>query len=101
MDDEANTLIEVKTKKRLSSNIHAVNSLERVQCLCYMSLLNFDKCILVESGPNGEQNLFRLVYDENEFKCKVLNRLKTFVEKYRNIEQDEFIALLRKYSHLL
>jgi hypothetical protein len=101
VDDEAKTIIEVKTKRHLSSNICGMNFSEHVQCLCYMSLLNFDKCILVESGPNGEQNLFRLVYDENEFKCKVLNRLKTFVEKYRNIEQDEFIELLRKYSYLL
>ncbi len=45
--------------------------------------------------------MFRLVYDEHEFQSKVLDKLEKFVEKYRNIERDEFVALLVKYPGLL
>ena len=101
IDEQAKTLIEVKTKNRLSTNENGISLRERIQCLCYMNMSECSECFLVESGPNGEQKVFRLVYDEHEFQSKVLDKLEKFVEKYRNIERDEFVALLVKYPGLL
>jgi hypothetical protein len=101
IDEERKILIEVKTKNRLSTNEKCISLRERIQCLCYMNMSECRECFLVESGPNGEQKMFRLVYDELEFKSKVLDKLGKFVDKYRNIERDEFISLLVKYPGLL
>ena len=98
IDAQKQTIIEVKTKSRLSASLSGVSLKERVQCMCYMSLTGCDKCILVESGPCGEQNVFHIVMDVNEFECIVLDKLRRFVNKYRNMDEDEFKRLVLKYS---
>ena len=97
IDKARRTLIEVKTKNRLTQSERNISFREKMQCMTYMSLTGCDKCYLVESGPNGEQRVFVLSYDAGEFEKRVLAKLRHFVYKYRHISECDFKKLLDKY----
>ena len=56
--------------------------------------------MLFESGQNGESNLFQIAYDELEFEKIVWRPLKSFVNKYRDMNESAFKALIKKYPFL-
>lgn len=97
IDVEKQTLIEVKTRNIISTN-NTISLKERIQCLCYMKLTNCHKCLLVESGPDGSQNIIKIAYDDIEFEDRVLNKLRDFVIKYREMDANEFKKSVDKYK---
>ncbi|CAF1026801.1 unnamed protein product [Brachionus calyciflorus] len=97
IDYEKKIFIEVKTRTSINQDQPTVYPKEKIQCLCYMKMLNYQKCILVESNDKGEQNSIEINWDESEFEEKVLSKLRDFVQKYRNVTGNEFMDAVKKY----
>lgn len=98
VDWKKRTIIEVKTRNFIFKDKKTISLREKLQCLCYMKLNECDKCILVESDSNGEHNMIKIDWDEQEFEERVLSKLRDFVIKYRTIEEEEFKSKVCKYS---
>ena len=99
IDYERSILVEVKTRKLIDKTKKSICKRERIQCLCYMRLTNCKTCLLVESGPSGEQNIFKIAWDEDEFTTEVLDKLSDFVMKYREMSEQEFSLIAKKYKY--
>jgi hypothetical protein len=100
IDLERQTVVEVKTRYFIDiAKKSPVCLRERVQCLSYLKLTNCKLCLLVESGPNGEQNVHRIEWDEDEFVSRVVDKLSDFVCKYRRMSEQEFCQIAKKYKY--
>lgn len=98
IDEAKKTLIEVKTRNSVDLNKKTINLRDRLQCLAYLKLTSCERCLLVESGPNGQQNKFFIEWDEDEFEERIASRLRQFVIKYRTMKESEFRVKVRKYK---
>jgi len=98
IDEAKRTLIEVKTRNSVDVNKRTINLKDRLQCLAYLKLTNCERCLLVESGPKGQQNKHFIEWNENEFEDRIASRLREFVIKYRNMKESEFRIKVRKYK---
>jgi hypothetical protein len=99
VDSERSTVVEVKTRHYVDLAKKTVCLRERVQCLCYLKLTSCKVCLLVESGPSGEQNVHVIEWDDDEFETVVVDKLSEFVLKYRKINEVEFSQIAKKYKY--
>lgn len=97
IDTQSNTLIEIKTRSKVDHTSNTMELRDRIQCLAYMKLTSYSSAFLVENDSNGELRLFRIEYDEIEFTNRIHLGLIHFVNKYRNISENEFLKLIYKY----
>ena len=100
-DFKAEKIIEIKTRSSLNrlTNENSISPTEAMQCMCYMKLNDCKKCLFVEHGPNGEQRMQELVFDEDEFEQLIVKRLRAFVLKYKSMSKQEFLCLIAKYPN--
>ena len=98
IDTEKKTLIEVKTRNFIDVHKRTINLKDKLQCLAYLKLTGCERCLLVESGPKGQQTKFYIDWDESEFEERIVDRLRRFVSKYRSMKESEFRIRIRKYK---
>ena len=62
-----------------------------------MKLSGFLSALLVENDRNGEVKIIKIEFDENEFEKRIHLGLVDFVNKYRNMSENDFFKLISKY----
>ena len=97
IDTNSGTIIEIKTKSNIDHSCTTMELRDRIQCLVYMKISGFNKCLLVESDSNGKMKMFKIDFDEIEFINRIDNGLVNFVNKYRNLSEHDFYKLICKY----
>ena len=94
-DEQNQIILEVKTRNKL---IGKVVIKEKRQALVYMKIWQCEKCLLLERGPNpNEENLFEIEWNETEFENDVVNKLKEFCQNVRSLTETQFRQLYAKY----
>lgn len=93
IDNKKKMIIEIKTK----NSIQPVSNNERLQCLSYLKIMEYHKCLLVQSDQNGEQDITEILNDHQQFTDEIFIKLKNFVDKYRNMTEEEFLEKLYFY----
>jgi hypothetical protein len=95
---EEKTILEIKTRSKFDPDKDTISNKEKKQALVYMHMHGCDKCLFVESGPNGQRKETIIEYDEKLFKNDILNKLEEFCIFARNMTFEEFDQLKNKYS---
>ena len=98
IDESKRMIIEVKTRNLVDVTKRTINLRDRLQCMAYLKLTGCERCLLVESGPNGQQNKFVIEWNEEEYENRIASRLRQFVIKFRNMRESEFRMKVRKYK---
>lgn len=97
IDNDKELIIEIKTK----SCFQPISEKEKLQCLSYLRMMKFKKCFLVQSDSSGNNQIFEIDRNDSEFTEKIYGKLKDFVNKYRNMTEDEFLDKLYFYKESL
>lgn len=99
IDDLKRTVIEVKSRNKFDSNKCTINEKEKIQSLVYMKLFDCNKCLLVESGPDGQQKIEEIEWDEKKFNRVVLNKLEKFTSYARGLTKEDLDDLISKCNY--
>jgi hypothetical protein len=96
IDPEKRTVIEVKSRNKFDANKCTITEKEKIQSLVYMKLYDCDKCLFVESGPDGNQKIKEIEWNEEKFNREVLNKLEKFTNYARSLTKEDFKDLIEK-----
>ncbi len=102
----------IDCKRRIIIEVKTLNSLEKpyyysyilrvmFQCYCYMILTKTEKCFLVERDSRGTQRVHFIELNKKIFIKECLNKLKFFVDKYRNMSEEKFKSIVEKKQIIL
>ena len=94
---EQRTILEIKTRKNFEPVKTSITGREKLQAIAYMNMYDCDRCLFVENGPNGELKKTWIDYDENVFRNDIFLKLDEFILFARDLGEEEFKNLLRKY----
>ena len=96
IDNTKRAVIEVKSRNKFDEKKCTITEKEKIQSLVYMKLYDCDKCLLVESGPEGQRKIEEIEWDEDKFKRLVLNKLEKFTSYARSLTKDDLDDLIAK-----
>ena len=95
IDTESANILEIKTKSNINYS-GGLNVQDRVQCLCYLKLVGFKKCLLVECGSDGKRKVTEVYYDERDYSELVHMKLIQFIQLATEMKESEFVNRLRR-----
>jgi len=96
IDPKKRMIIEVKSRNKFDANKCTIKKKEKIQSLVYLKLFDCDKCLFVESGPDGKQKIEEIEFDEENFNREVLDKLKKFTNYARSLTKEDFKDLIEK-----
>lgn len=99
MSSGEKTILEIKTRKNFQHNGETITRRERLQAMTYMNMFACERCLFVESGPNGEIKETMLYYSDEDFKSDVIDKLNEFTLFARTFNKEKFMNLLIKYNN--
>lgn len=100
IDRRSETVLEVKTRSFIDHSKSKVRLYDMVQCLCYMKLVEYGKCLLVESDARGDKRISEICFNEAEFNELVHLKLVDFIRRVGLISESNFVNMLRRNSLL-
>ena len=93
IDETNGTLLEIKTRKKLDSDVNTITYREKIQALSYIKIFNCKSCLFVECGPDGVFKVQHVEWDELEFQ-KCVKKLRAFTHFARNLTRRDFLNML-------
>ena len=93
--DEANkTILEIKTRSGddffRNKRRKTISRKYKLQIMAYMNILQCERCLFVENGPDGSDTRIMLDYDHDYFMKEIFTPLNEFVWFARGLGEKQF-----------
>lgn len=98
ISSDKKTVLEIKTRKNFTDDKKTITKKERLQAFTYMNMLESERCLFVECGPNGELKKEFIDYDESTFRQEIFTKLELFCNYAKDLKENDFINLLIKHN---